>query len=142
MKKKVLSLFMALILALTAMPTVAWANDSSDEDWTSYVKQDISFTKGNETAPEWIDRIDLPEFAKDFYDVLAEASDGDGNDDYLMDAKYYSLDEAEKMDSEPIWVISDEQEDGTKYKSIILEATTVTLKNDLDDAQKKWLKRQ
>lgn len=139
MKKKVLSLFMALSLALTAMPTVAWANDSSDEDWTAYVKEDISFTKGNETAPEWIDRIDLPEFAKDFYDVLVEASDGDGNDDYLMDAKYYSLDEAEEMEDEPIWVISDNREDGTEYKSIILEATTVTLQNELDDAQKKMV---
>ena len=30
MKKKILSLFMALSLALTAMPTVAWADSSSD----------------------------------------------------------------------------------------------------------------
>ena len=141
MKKKILSLFMALSLALTAMPTVAWADSSSDTDWVAYVKEEIPFTKGNETAPEWIDRIDLPEFAKDFYDVLTEASDGDGNADYLMDAKYYNLDTADEMQDEPIWVISDEQEDGTEYKSIILEATSVTLQDDLEDAQKELVAR-
>ena len=38
---------------------------------------------------EWIDRIDVPTYARQFYDVLAEASDGDGVRDFLIDDGYY-----------------------------------------------------
>lgn len=38
---------------------------------------------------EWIDRIDVPTYARQFYDVLAEASDGDGVRDFLIDDDYY-----------------------------------------------------
>lgn len=38
---------------------------------------------------EWIDRIDVPSYARQFYEVLAEASDGDGTRDFLIDDAYY-----------------------------------------------------
>jgi hypothetical protein len=34
---------------------------------------------------KWVDRIDLPEYAKDFYSTLEEAADGDKEDDFLID---------------------------------------------------------
>ena len=37
------------------------------------------------TAVNWIDRIALPQYAYDAYDILVEASDNDGNDDFMID---------------------------------------------------------
>ena len=37
----------------------------------------------------WIDRIDIPAWARDFYDVLAEATDDDGVDDFLIEDRYF-----------------------------------------------------
>lgn len=37
----------------------------------------------------FIDRIDVPAYARDFYDLLAEASDGDGVDDYLIEDRWF-----------------------------------------------------
>ncbi len=37
----------------------------------------------------WIDRIDIPAWARDFYDVLAEAADNDGVDDFLIEDRYF-----------------------------------------------------
>lgn len=34
---------------------------------------------------EWIDRIDVPDYALDFYDALVEGADNDGTDDILID---------------------------------------------------------
>lgn len=38
----------------------------------------------------WIDRIDVPDFALEFYEVLEEAIDNDGYRDFLIDDKYYN----------------------------------------------------
>lgn len=37
----------------------------------------------------WIDRVDVPQYALDFYQVLEEAVDNDGDRDYLIDSKYF-----------------------------------------------------
>lgn len=37
----------------------------------------------------FIDRIDVPAYARDFYDLLAEASGGDGVDDYLIEDRWF-----------------------------------------------------
>lgn len=41
------------------------------------------------TYANWIDRVDIPDYARDFYDILVEASDNDGYNDYLIDDKYF-----------------------------------------------------
>ena len=38
----------------------------------------------------WIDRVLLPDYAEDFYEMLVEGSDNDGVDDILIDAGYFS----------------------------------------------------
>ena len=35
----------------------------------------------------WIDRVDIPDYALDFYDRLIEGSDNDGNDDFLITSR-------------------------------------------------------
>ena len=52
----------------------------------------VSLKDSNETA--WIDRLDLTEVAEieDFYEVLEEASDNDGVDDYLIEDTYFETD--------------------------------------------------
>ncbi len=64
------------------------------DDWTAYVYGGVTFTGAKPTAEKWIDRVSIPEFADDFYDILVEATDGDGRDDYLMDGTYFEADEA------------------------------------------------
>lgn len=129
MKKRFLSIFMALSMGLTTVPVTAWA---ADTDWTDYVVEEIEFTIADEDAPEWINRIAVPEFAKDFYDMLVEASDGDGDADYLMDAKYYDLGQAEGMDDEPIWVL-----DVDETECIIgLEAAKLTFVDGITEEQR------
>lgn len=39
---------------------------------------------------EWIDRIDVPAYARQFYDVLVEATDCDDIRDFLIDDSYYA----------------------------------------------------
>lgn len=44
------------------------------------------------TAVNWIDRLDTTgefSFIRDFYDMLVEGSDNDGNDDFLIDDSFY-----------------------------------------------------
>ena len=43
----------------------------------------VSLKEGNYV--NWIDRIDVPDYAIDFYNALIEASDNDGTDDALID---------------------------------------------------------
>ena len=49
--------------------------------------QNAALKKG--TYVNWIDRIDVPEFALDFYKLLEEATDGDGKGDYLIEDRYF-----------------------------------------------------
>jgi hypothetical protein len=43
----------------------------------------VSATSGNHI--KWIDRIDVPDYAEDFYETLEEATDGDKTNDWLID---------------------------------------------------------
>lgn len=42
------------------------------------------------TACNFIDRVELQPFAKKLYEILKEASDGDGDKDYLIEDKYFN----------------------------------------------------
>ena len=46
----------------------------------------------DENAIEWIDRLDLSDVGqlREFYDILAEASDNDGENDYLIKDEYFT----------------------------------------------------
>ena len=50
----------------------------------------ISKTSGNHV--NWIDRIQVSDAGKAFYNAMAEAVDNDGTADFLIDDDYYSLD--------------------------------------------------
>ncbi len=39
----------------------------------------------NGTYEKWIDRINIPQYAVDFYNSMAEAADNDGDKDWLID---------------------------------------------------------
>ncbi len=44
------------------------------------------------TAADWIDRIDITEELRDFYDKLVESSDNDGIDDFMIEDRYFDGD--------------------------------------------------
>ena len=50
----------------------------------------VSKTSGNHA--NWIDRIQVSDAGKAFYNAMAEAVDNDGTADFLIDDDYYSLD--------------------------------------------------
>lgn len=41
------------------------------------------------TQERWIDRVALPDYARQFYDTLVEACDNDGSRDYLIEDRYF-----------------------------------------------------
>ena len=49
----------------------------------------------------WIDRVDLPDYALKLYEVLEEAADGDGYNDYFIDDAYFDLEGEKTPDNEP-----------------------------------------
>lgn len=49
----------------------------------------VSENGGHNTR--WIDRVNISDAGKKFYDILVEASDNDGDKDYLIDDQYYNL---------------------------------------------------
>lgn len=52
----------------------------------------VDLSSGNHER--WIDRVILPDYAMDFYDMLVEGSDNDGVSDILIDAGYFSKSDA------------------------------------------------
>lgn len=48
------------------------------------------------TYENWIDRVQLPEYALKFYEMLEEASDNDGYNDYLIDDRYFDTTQSGK----------------------------------------------
>lgn len=54
--------------------------ESIAEDTNSWLPE---LKEGN--YAKWIDRVELPEYATDFYEMLEEAVDNDGIDDFLID---------------------------------------------------------
>lgn len=57
----------------------------------------VDLANGNHV--KWIDRVDLPDYAVDFYNLLVEGSDNDGNADVLIDDRYFSRDNAVTLNS-------------------------------------------
>lgn len=51
----------------------------------------------NGTYEKWIDRIDVPDYARTLYNTLAEGADNDGVDDFLIDDRYFSAANALKL---------------------------------------------
>ena len=80
MRKRALSALLAFCMALTLLPGTALASEADGK---------IALTAG--CHEKWIDRLDLPDYAKNLYSVLEEAADGDGVNDYLIDDKYANL---------------------------------------------------
>lgn len=80
MKKRLLSVLLALCMSLTLLPGMAWASVEDGQ---------VDLKPTNEL--KWIDRVDLPDYALTLYETLEEAADGDGYKDYLIDDQYYDL---------------------------------------------------
>lgn len=77
MKKQLLSVLLAFCLALTLLPGTALAAEATGS---------VELADGNHDL--WIDRLRLPGYARNFYDLLAEATDNDGYNDYLIEDRY------------------------------------------------------
>ncbi|WP_305117851.1 hypothetical protein [uncultured Adlercreutzia sp.] len=115
--RRLVSLVCAFTLACSLTSTLAWGAEASGEettgdlDSTSGVSPIVEIgTLATATAdieplaldPEgytalkpgnhvrWIDRLDVPDYALEFYKVLEEAVDNDGYRDFLIDDKYYN----------------------------------------------------
>ena len=80
MRKRALSALLAFCMVLTLLPGTALASEA-----------DGKIEKASGYHEEWIDRLVLPGYAKTFYNALVEATDGDGNRDYLIDDSYADM---------------------------------------------------
>ncbi len=106
--KKTFSLALAVILLLgLAQPAAAvWAADaevlaeetvfpgdelSGPDDPQFYSPADGLVDVNGGEHVRWIDRISVPKDVRTLYDVLEEATDHDGARDYLIDDRYFSL---------------------------------------------------
>ena len=105
MRKRIFCLFTSLSLLLTLLPTAALATEGDTSEETTYELIDLGETVTSATPDygislmsvddgnvdmttsgvDWIDRVDLPDAIDAFYDALVEASDGDGQNDWLID---------------------------------------------------------
>ena len=56
-----------------------------------YSLESSSVTLKSGNYANWIDRINVPNYATHFYNLLVEGSDNDGVDDFLIDDSYFSL---------------------------------------------------
>ncbi len=63
----------------------------------------VALTAGNHE--KWIDRIDIPAYAKTLYNTMAEGVDNDGVKDIFIDDQYYSEANAQKIDENKYNVI-------------------------------------
>ena len=120
MRKRTLSTLLALCIALLLLPTVHAADSSETAGWREPIERDgeiigefvyedsdeqiwdasgiftMSLDDGTiELKPtnevRYIDRVVLPDYALNLYEVLEEAADGDGYNDYLIDDEYFDL---------------------------------------------------
>lgn len=123
MKKRLLSILLALCMSPTLLSGTAWA---SIEDGLV----DLKLT--NELR--WIDRVELPDYALTLYKTLEEAADGDGYKDYLIDDKYYDLEGDDIFTDVPGefmrgTVTSSDKGGTTRYTAILV---TTTKKDETD----------
>ena len=105
--------------------------------WLDCVEGDIPFRKAvNPNSEKWIDRIDLPVFAVDFYNGLVEATNGDGIKDYLMESSSFDL------ETTPLEVLEvDDQESiiSMKMVSVVLNEEGIENKGLVIDALSDYL---
>lgn len=93
--KRVVAFAVATVMALNGMGTVAAENqeisyssegvdlgEAGSLDNTEITDSTVTLKEGNYV--EWIDRIDVPQEMYDFYEVLEEGTDGDGEKDILI----------------------------------------------------------
>lgn len=80
MKKRWLSILFILCMSLALLPGTARASAENG-------RVDLKPT----SELNWIDRVELPDYALTLYETLEEAADGDGYKDYLIDDEYYDL---------------------------------------------------
>lgn len=76
----------------------------------------------------WIDRIDVPAWARDFYDVLAEATDNDGVDDFLIEDRCFDADTLPELGTTPSPV-------GSAEGCAVLHAVTLEGKGSLPEEE-------
>ncbi len=70
---------LALMTLWTVLPVPAAATAADGR---------IDLAAGNHVR--WVDRMELPDYAKSFYAALEEGTDNDGVDDFLIEDKYFS----------------------------------------------------
>lgn len=81
-----------------------------------------------EPCPRWIDRVILPDYACEFYNQLVEASDNDGNQDWLIDVtlgEYVS----HRMYAIPITELSGEAQNMEEAKKQANEKSAIVYQN-------------
>ncbi len=79
----------------------------------------VELNSGN--YKDWIDRLDLSEaqVIKDFYNTLVEASDNDGESDYLIDDEYFAEDASGILIDTVTIKITKAQYDSGEYKTLL-----------------------
>lgn len=117
MRKRIFSAIIAFCIALPLFPATAFAAQNTNppdnqSENVEYIDIEPVVQSLETSAPygfslmtvdngkvdlasgnheKWIDRVNLPDYAKNFYEVLEEAVDNDGTDDFLIDDKYFDL---------------------------------------------------
>ena len=111
MRKRLLSALLALCMALTLLPGAVFAAEGPSGEqgleltaeprsaaWGAPAEANASSQALDSSGrvilrdgayEKWIDRVVLPDYALNFYDILVEASDNDGYRDYLIDDQYF-----------------------------------------------------
>ena len=83
----------------------------------------VSLKSGN--YADWIDRIDVPDYGKTFYEALVEGADNDGTDDFLIDDAYY----ASEADNIKMFTYSDNT---SETYNVVTAATLTSTADDFD----------
>ena len=91
MKKRLLSLLMTAGLLLGLVPAASAAGNSSLVFLDGEVTPQVKLKQGNYTR--YIDRFDFGAntYEMEFYQIMEEATDNDGVDDYFIDDKYFDV---------------------------------------------------
>lgn len=103
----------------------------------------VDLTDGNHE--KWIDRIDVPDYALNFYSMLEESVDNDGKDDLLIDDRYFTKAEAVSYGSYvfngiPFASMSRTEQLGDKEWAYIRKCATAALDAfDRDHPEVFWL---
>ena len=83
----------------------------------------VSLKSGN--YADWIDRIDVPDYGKAFYEALVEGAENDGTDDFLIDDAYY----ASEADNIKMFTYSDNT---SETYNVVTAATLTSTADDFD----------